>query len=367
MLQLKVRLDFAVDGLVVGFPRRELYNALNAFQPFVEKFGKKCVVAFEVYPLISCDNLPNFLLRTPLVVTVRKSIMLFFGMMYRFPNCNTSIVILQCQRALPADGIDLTAHLYYNITWKNIKYSRGIFMYKNYVFDLYGTLADIHTDEWKPSLWENTARFYSEHGAPYNSEELHREYGQFVDEETAATKKRHPEYEYVDIQIDKVFRKLYAIKGINADDKLVEETARAFRTDSREYIKLYEGIYDLLCELKKHGKVYLLTNAQRAFTWDELGILGIRDIFDAIVISSDEECCKPDIHFYNTLIERYDLDPAGTIMIGNDPVTDVRGGMSAGFDTLYIHTNISPAIDRSTGCTIFIPDGNTTKMKGLLI
>ena len=32
---------------------------------------------------------------------------------------------------------------------------KGIFsMYQNYIFDLYGTLADIHTDEEQPLLWE---------------------------------------------------------------------------------------------------------------------------------------------------------------------------------------------------------------------
>lgn len=32
-------------------------------------------------------------------------------------------------------------------------------MYKNYFFDLYGTLVDIRTDERKPSLWRGAAEF----------------------------------------------------------------------------------------------------------------------------------------------------------------------------------------------------------------
>ena len=41
----------------------------------------------------------------------------------------------------------------------------GMPMYKNYFFDLYGTLVDIRTDEQKPSLWRDLAEFYSLCGA----------------------------------------------------------------------------------------------------------------------------------------------------------------------------------------------------------
>ena len=34
-----------------------------------------------------------------------------------------------------------------------------MYMYKNFFFDLYGTLVDIRTDEQKPSLWRNLAEY----------------------------------------------------------------------------------------------------------------------------------------------------------------------------------------------------------------
>ena len=240
-------------------------------------------------------------------------------------------------------------------------------MYKNYVFDFYGTLVDIHTDEWKDYLWQRTAEFYTLNGAFYSLWELKDRYFKFVEEESQAVHQKHPDYTDIDIKIEKVFRRLYEEKGIKADDALVEKTARRFRNTSREYIRLYPGIEQLLTDLKKVGKVYLLTNAQRAFTWDELEIVGIRDLFDGIIISSDEECCKPDKAFYQTIIDRYGLDPSETIMVGNDPVTDIKGAQGVGFDTLYIHSNISPAINYNSGATYFIPDGNTLKMKDYLL
>lgn len=240
-------------------------------------------------------------------------------------------------------------------------------MYKNYVFDLYGTLADIHTDEGLPELWEGLAKKYSDESAKYSAGEIQKRYGELVEDEKNFVRKAHPGYEHIDIRIENVFRRLYNEKGAAASEKLVLDTALFFRRASREYIRLYDGIAELLGELQKYGKVYLLTNAQRSFTWDELGTLGILDKFDGIVISSDEGCCKPDKAFYQTIIDRYGLDPSETIMTGNDPDADIRGGKAAGFDTLYIHSNISPEIDYDTGCTYFIPDGNTLRMRDFLI
>ena len=48
--------------------------------------------------------------------------------------------------------------------------------YENYIFDLYGTLVDIHTDEEKTELWEKLAQFYGYYGAVYTAEELKNAY-----------------------------------------------------------------------------------------------------------------------------------------------------------------------------------------------
>ena len=39
--------------------------------------------------------------------------------------------------------------------------------YDNYIFDLYGTLADIHTEENDPLVWKKLALFYGYYDADY--------------------------------------------------------------------------------------------------------------------------------------------------------------------------------------------------------
>ena len=40
-------------------------------------------------------------------------------------------------------------------------------MYQNYIFDLYGTLVDIHTNEKKAYLWKKMSLFFGMKGAAY--------------------------------------------------------------------------------------------------------------------------------------------------------------------------------------------------------
>ena len=89
--------------------------------------------------------------------------------------------------------------------------------------------------------------------------------------------------------------------------------------------------------LKAKGKkVYLLSNAQRIFTENELNMFDLTKCFDGVLISSDHECSKPDVNYYNALINKYNLEKAETIMIGNDPVSDIKGAKEAGISCLFI-------------------------------
>ena len=53
----------------------------------------------------------------------------------------------------------------------------------NYIFDLYGTLVDIHTNESKASLWKNMAQIFSMMGVTYTAPELKKRYKELEREE----------------------------------------------------------------------------------------------------------------------------------------------------------------------------------------
>lgn len=241
-------------------------------------------------------------------------------------------------------------------------------MYKNYLFDLYGTLVDINTNEWKTYLWTKMAELYGFEGAVYTASELKKSYFEQVEAEKERVKIKNPQFSDIDIKIERVFENLLKIKGIEPPQGFGEYTAKSFRVISTKYIKLYDGVEDLLDSLRCAGKkVYLLTNAQRSFTAPEIKMLGLEDKFDGIVISSDEYTCKPDKAFYNLILERYGLNPKETIMIGNDCTTDILGSYNAGLDSLYIHSNISPDVTIELKSKFNVMDGDVKKIKELII
>jgi len=261
-------------------------------------------------------------------------------------------------------------------------------MYNNYIFDLYGTLVDIKIDEEQVNLWNKMSMLYSYGGANYTADELKEAYKklcsneenallredeksmteEMIDQrfinyisnsaclntfEVKAIEDNHVKENdvnkngYTEIQIENVFRKLYLHKGINISNEGCEYTARFFRALSTKYIRLYDGAKELLEELKKRKKnVYLLSNAQKVFTLNEIKMLGIYDLFDGIFISSDYLYKKPDHRFFNILINKYGLNPSDSIMIGNDPTADIKGAKNVGLDTFYIHSNLSPKMGR---------------------
>lgn len=216
--------------------------------------------------------------------------------------------------------------------------------YRHCIFDLYGTLVDIHTDERSPRLWVRMAELYRRNGAFFHPGELRDSYSRFVSELEGGGRLRQDAHEaHPEIQIEQVFQQLYGAKGVEAGGELIRRTGLAFRKHSTEYLRLYEGAAGLLHMLRIHGcGVWLLSNAQGLFTRWELERLGLDGLFDGVYLSSDYRCKKPDRRFFQALLRERGIDPGQAVMIGNDGICDIQGARAAGLSTIYIRSNLSP-------------------------
>ncbi len=222
--------------------------------------------------------------------------------------------------------------------------------YKNYIFDLYGTLVDIHTNEKKNYLWEKMALYMNFQGANYTAQSLRNAYRkemqkQRIERSRAFTEKFGCEVlsEEIEVSFEELIPELYHRMGVNVTKDEIRDWALLFRTLSMQHLALYEGAKELLLRLKGEGKgVFLLTNAQRLFTEPELSVLGISDCFDAIYYSSDVGFIKPSQYFYQRLLEEQQLTPRESVMVGNDDVADAWGAHNCGMDSIYLYTKQSP-------------------------
>jgi putative hydrolase of the HAD superfamily len=227
-------------------------------------------------------------------------------------------------------------------------------MYQNYIFDLYGTLIDIKTDESSESVWEKTAVFMGYQGTYISGKELKQSYDKYVKKYLSRVKNT----DYPDIDITDVFYKIYKDLDTKASPKLVQHTVKAFRAITTEHIRLYPGVFEMLNELKKSKKrLFILSNAQRAFLQAEVKMLGIKNFFDEIYASSDKGLGKPDPAFFEMVLSENNLKKKETIMIGKDYATDIKGAIAIGMDSLYIHTNLSDKKAKREEATFEIADG----------
>ena len=228
--------------------------------------------------------------------------------------------------------------------------------YTDLVFDLYGTLVDIHTEE-NELVWEKTALYFGFYGASYTAQELKTAFRKAMQQREA---KAGQSYEcFPDIPFELVMAELFEDAGVTENAAALGiHAAQLFRISSIEYIHLYPYVQEALGALRQKGyRLWLLSNAQHVFTAYELQHLGLGTQMDGIYLSSDYGCRKPDVRFYNALLREQKLNPEKCLMIGNDRETDIAGAKAAGMATLFMHTNLTPADQAEADGALF--PGNT--------
>ena len=232
-------------------------------------------------------------------------------------------------------------------------------MYKNIIFDFYGTLVNIRTNEKDECVWNKLSLFMAYQGAFYEGAELKASY----EKNTEKYRVRYSNADFPEVDITDVFYKLYSEKGVKAKTKLLKQTALVYRALCTEHLSAYEGVEDMLKELKKKGKkLFLLSNAQRIYLLSEIKMLGLSEYFDGIYISSDYHTSKPDPQLYKMLIEKEGLKKSDTVMVGNDYATDIKGANKAGIDSLYYLSETSDKKAKKEDATYTVLDGNLKKI-----
>jgi putative hydrolase of the HAD superfamily len=119
--------------------------------------------------------------------------------------------------------------------------------------------------------------------------------------------------------------------GLDAPDAVLEEVSRR-RISFNPYPES-EGVLE---ELGRMGvPLYAVSN------WDVeleavLDDLGWRRFFDALVVSAKVGVEKPDGEIFERALHVAGVERERAVMVGNDPVSDVRGAARAGIDAVLV-------------------------------
>ncbi len=245
--------------------------------------------------------------------------------------------------------------------------------YKNFVFDFYGTLADVYTDDDSVRMDERMAAFFTARGAAYTPEEYRTCF-------RARLKKQEKErvggvyaktgevVRFPEVDVLQVYGELFAAKGVPATNEMLVETAQYYRKNSTVRLGLYPGVPEFFGKLREEGRgIYLLSNAQREYTVYDLKLLGLYDCFDGILLSSDYGCRKPDPIFFGELTRQFGVLPEDSLMIGNDRSSDIYGANLFGMDSVLLVTGkeLAAPMEGVFG-TYTVESGTYRELAGLL-
>lgn len=211
--------------------------------------------------------------------------------------------------------------------------------FTDYIFDLYGTLADVCTDESPESFWAAAAKDAEAFGARYTGETLKAAYLTLCADEVRLRALALPDVptDCVEPELLHVFTRL--LRECGANEANAQAFARAFRRRSTKWLRPMPHALSTLDALHARGaRVFLLSNAQSCFTNDELDALALSHRFDGIVLSSDAGMKKPYRGLFELTIARYGIDRTRAVMVGNDKIADIAGAHAAGLKSRYIHT-----------------------------
>lgn len=93
---------------------------------------------------------------------------------------------------------------------------------------------------------------------------------------------------------------------------------------------LLPGAAEFLGELRRRGRVYLITNGTSAAQYGRLESLGIRDDFAGIYVSDEVGFAKPDRRYFEYVLRAAGAAADECIVIGDSLSSDMAGAKNSG-------------------------------------
>jgi len=196
---------------------------------------------------------------------------------------------------------------------------------KAIIFDMYGTLVDIRTNEHMDAAFDSVSRFLEYRRVFIPGRELKELYFVEINRQIAKSREKSPE-----VDVHRAFCNVLGERGGTSDRYLALMTTQLYRSLIREHLRLYEDTFWTLNEFKKKYRLAIVSDAQRVFCTPELRALRLEDFFDALVMSSDYKFRKPDPRMFHIALAMLNMEPKEAIYVGNRYETDIVGAKAAG-------------------------------------
>jgi len=209
---------------------------------------------------------------------------------------------------------------------------------KGILFDLYGTVIDIETDESLEEIYRGISHFLTYHGIYLHRWEVRDRYYKIMKQQKEERGEKYPE-----IDVEAIWNSFLKQEGIGAHlarRKMALILAQIYRAISRKRLQLYPDVKRVLDALRPTYRLALVSDAQPCYALPEMKAVGLKGYyFDPIIISANYGFRKPDTRLIGKALDTMKLVPAEVICVGNDMHRDIYGASQLGIKTIFVDSN----------------------------
>ncbi len=215
-------------------------------------------------------------------------------------------------------------------------------MIRGLLFDINGTVIDILTNEYHEDAYRMLSNLLSYQGIFLGADEVRRLFFEINRRQRKESHEKYPEFDAVEIfreLVDRYGTDYTRALSFEKRDSLPVLLAEAFRAATRFKLELYPDVMPVLDSLKKTYRLAALSDGQSAWAIPEMNTVGLLDLFNPVLISSDFGYRKPDRRLFEEALLDLDMEPSEVLFIGNDMYRDVLGAHDLGMKTVFFKSN----------------------------
>ena len=180
----------------------------------------------------------------------------------------------------------------------------------------------------------------------YNDYELNKLYDSFESFYDVYTAKNHQLWEqYAKGEITKDYlsleRFLYPLRVVGAEDvELAKCLGEDFLHRTTLQTNLVDGAIETLEYLKSKGyTLSIISNGFIEVQYTKLRRSGLLPYFFNVFLSEEVGCQKPDIRFFQAVLDRLNATPAECLVIGDNLQTDIQGAQNVNMRAIFYNAH----------------------------
>ena len=136
------------------------------------------------------------------------------------------------------------------------------------------------------------------------------------------------------------FEQFFNLLGKKVDGREYDVSFRSYLAMGNQ---LFDGVVELLDKLSKTHVMCIASNGGSVTQHTRYKKKDLNKYFEHILIAEEVGYQKPDFEFFNFIFQKLgDIDKKEVIIVGDNLMSDILGGINSGIDTCWINPKNTP-------------------------